>query len=590
MLLFFPSAALNSAIAAQDRPASSPAAGINSSGFVPEIDGFGFQNYGGEPTTVDLTPVEMQRMFGEQVCAYKKGSNCTLTYPAQRWMDQAISAMRSGHCEGLAVLSDLIYFKRIDPQKFGSDSTIDLLLQNETLQREIGYWWVTQVTRPGGSLRIHDSPDAIVDVLSKAFDEGQEAEEWWVMGLYLEDGGSGHAVTPIAVQEMGNGTARILVYDNNWPKETRFIEINRTANTWRYQASINPNEASTIYSGNSSTKNLEIVSVRSRQGIQQCDFCDGMDDQSQPGRGAEISQKRVQIWQRGRANVLVSDENGRRVGFLDTGKPINEIPDAEIRMLRFDASSASSKGLPVIFVPGQQDSAASIKVNISSSENGSGKNSAETVIIAPGFAASTQIPDLVKGQQQRIELRQAGRDYSINLSGNLAETPTLTVETNQRQVTIEGMNIDPNGNINISVIQSQETFNISTLGNANPGKMQLRISSIDPENGELSTFQSLDLILRPGDAVSLNEGSPGRTGEPELYIAHQNGVSQSMGLRNTSSVASRNQAVAYSQTSTRLPDTASGSYTYNTSAMDVSSARSTDVSSMSTAPGVPFTF
>ena len=42
---------------------------INDSGFRPNIDGFSFQNYGDDPVTVDLTSAELQRMFGDKVCA-----------------------------------------------------------------------------------------------------------------------------------------------------------------------------------------------------------------------------------------------------------------------------------------------------------------------------------------------------------------------------------------------------------------------------------------------------------------------------------------------------------------------------------------
>lgn len=76
------------------------AANISDSGFRPDVDGFGFENYGEHPDTVDLTAIEMQRMFGGQVCASEAAGQCILTYPAERWMNQAISAMKSGHCEG----------------------------------------------------------------------------------------------------------------------------------------------------------------------------------------------------------------------------------------------------------------------------------------------------------------------------------------------------------------------------------------------------------------------------------------------------------------------------------------------------------
>src|SRR6476661_8357416 len=73
-------------------------------GFRPATDGFAFQNYTNASVQQNLTPVEMKRMFGEQVCA-DKNDPCTLTPPAQQVMDEVNKIMDGGHCEGMAALS-----------------------------------------------------------------------------------------------------------------------------------------------------------------------------------------------------------------------------------------------------------------------------------------------------------------------------------------------------------------------------------------------------------------------------------------------------------------------------------------------------
>ncbi|HSD58450.1 MAG TPA: hypothetical protein VLB04_09740, partial [Methanotrichaceae archaeon] len=402
-MLLAPNAILAYAIAAPDNSSGQPGSNeMDDGGFRPDINGFSFQNYGDDPSIVDLTPVEMQRMFGDKVCASTADGKCVLTYPAKRWMDEAIKAMGYGHCEGIAVLSDLIYYNQVSPSKFGGNSTIELSLQNELLQREIGYWWVTQVTNPGGSNKVYESPNSVLDALVKAFGEGQSATEWWVMGIYQPDGTGGHAITPFAVDDMGNGTSRIQVYDNNWPKESRFVDVDRSSNSWRYVASINPNEPSEVYVGNASTKSLEIVSVSSRLGLQECDFCDEGNGSSLNNSKGALNGKHIQIWQDGKASTLVADEQGRRAGVLESGKFINEIPDAEIRNLRFGFGDDHP---PVIFVPIQSGSAPHINATINgmnNSENNSEKNKVDIAIIAPGFAVASSVPDLGQGQQQNI--------------------------------------------------------------------------------------------------------------------------------------------------------------------------------------------
>ena len=314
-------------------------------------------------------------------------------------------------------------------------------LQNELLQREIGYWWVTQVTNPGGSNKVYESPNSVLDALVKAFGEGQSATEWWVMGIYQPDGTGGHAITPFAVEDMGNGTSRIQVYDNNWPKESRFVDVDRSSNSWRYVASINPNEPSEVYTGNASTQSLEIVSVSSRLGLQECDFCDEDNSSSLNNSKGALNGKHIQIWQDGKASTLVADEQGRRSGVLESGKFVNEIPDAEIRNLRFGFGDDHP---PVIFVPMQSGSAPHINATISGMNN-SEKNEVDIAIIAPGLAVASSIPDLGQGQQQSIDLMPAGDGYDVSFRYNQALSPMISIDTDYQEITISGVNIEPDG-------------------------------------------------------------------------------------------------------------------------------------------------
>jgi hypothetical protein len=606
LVLLILSLALNAifagAMAASDSNAgSSNASGAiatEDSGFRPGINGFAFQNYGDDIATVDLTPAEMQRMFGDRVCACTKDGNCTLTYPARMWMEAAITAMRYGHCEGLAVLSDLIYFSKVNPSGFGGQNAIDLSLKDERLQREIGYWWVTQVTSPGGSEKIKDSPNAVLDTLTKSFALGKNADEWWVMGMYLPDGSGGHAITPYAVEDMGNGTSRIMVYDNNWPKNERYVEVNRTANTWRYQASINPNEQSTLYIGNASTKTLEIVSISSRLGQQKCEFCDADNGTaSDSGSGSTASSTssgtkgNIQIWQDGKANVLVTDDQGREVGFSDSGRMVNDIPDAEIRVLKF---APNEPPMPVIFVPlSSSDDAAGISVNVSStaandSENKSekiGKNQAKTSIIAPGFAVSSDVKDLQQGQHQSIDLVKKDEEYSMNITGNLLEAPIVAVGTDLNQITISGLNALAGNFISFSLNPASGTFNMLTGG---AGLMQFKMNTTNPLTGALSSFLGSDLSMNRGDSFSLNLANPGREGSsPSFSIERANGLTENMGLKdvsgNVSALKSQNNSKLNqsNMTTTTIPISTPSGMSMSDNSFDMSDDESFESPDMS---------
>lgn len=515
---------------------SQEGAAINDSGFRPNIDGFSFQNYGDDPVTVDLTATELQRMFGDKVCASTADGQCTLTYPAERWMNQAISAMKNGHCEGIAVLSSLMYYNETSPGSFGGSSVIDLSLQDILLQREIGYWWTTQVTRPGGSKKVLESPQAVLDTLAAAFGNGSGAGEWWVMGIYLPDGSGGHAITPYAVEDLGNGTARILVYDNNWPKDSRFIEVDTINNSWRYLASASPDEPNSLYSGNASTRNLEIVSLSSRLGLQECDFCGEKSTAGgSAGQGDGQGTKSIQIWQNGKARTLVTDEDGQRVGTLESGQFVNEIPGAEIRNLKFGLPGMGSSHPPVILLPLSLINDSHLAIDINSTANGSQKNQADTTIIAPGFALASSVPNLGQGQNQSMDLFSQGDSYNVSLSTSSQLSPTISIDTNYQRITLQGLMIDPSGRINISMDPALGAFSMSTLGNLKPGTLQLLMTSLDPASGASSTFKSLDLMLRPDDNVSMDlAGDFGQAGSPSLAVSRKNGGKQEMSLQTVS--------------------------------------------------------
>lgn len=542
-LLLASNAILLCAIAAPDNSSGQPKeTEINDSGFRPEVNGFSFPNYGDDPSIVDLTPVEMLRMFGDGVCASNAGGKCVLKFPAQRWMNEAITAMEYGHCEGIAVLSNLLYYNLVSPSRFGGKSSFELSLLNESLQREIGYWWVTQVTNPGGSNKVNESPNSVLDTLEKVFGEGRRANEWWVMGLYQPDGSGGHAITPFAVEDLGNGTSRILVYDNNWPKESRSVEVDRNSNTWSYIASVNPNEPSEVYTGNASTKSLEIVSISSRLGLQKCDFCSEENGSGLNNtRGSLNDQKHIQIWQDGRANTLITDEQGRRVGTLESGEHVNEIPGAEIRNLRFGFNKEHP---PVIFVPVKPGMAPHITATISGVNN-SGENNetienktdiADIAIIAPGLAVASSIPDLEYGQQQSIDLIPVGDGYSVNINCSQELSPTISIDTNLQQITISGANIERDGSINIGMDQTKGSFLMRTIGNRDPGAIKIQFASIDQESGKSSSFTSGDLSLQPNDGVSLNLADlRDEDHNPSLSIAHESGVVEEFNIIDISS-------------------------------------------------------
>lgn len=266
---------------------------IADTGFRVGTDGFGFENYGAQvceggsaanyffPSNssgscykvTNLTSAEMVRMYGSQVC--KNGSvnsdgTCTLTKTAESWMKQINQVVTNGHCEGMAVLSSLFYSGIENPADFGNKNVNKLTLKGNTkLQREIAYWFTTQWFMD--KYLIENDPTTQLKYLKNAFDK--DPNTVIPLGIYQKNMSGGHAIAAYAIVEKGNGIYYIMVYDNNYPNEERYITVDTNKNTWSYTASSNPWSTAGNYSGQGNSNRFQIAPIAPRLGTFDCDFC-----------------------------------------------------------------------------------------------------------------------------------------------------------------------------------------------------------------------------------------------------------------------------------------------------------------------------
>ncbi len=387
-------------------------------GFRPEVDGFSFENYGDEISPVDLTNVEMQRLFGKSVCS--GDDECTLIPNARRWMEENNKEMTGGHCEGMAVLSLLFYLGIEDPEKFGGATTHDLELEgNEPLQREIAYWWATQSTSPEEDFV--QGPNEVLKTLEKTFQAGENASDTWTVGVAREDGSGDHAVTPFAVQDVGNGIYEIPVYDNNYPDETKVISVDSNDNTFTYETATNPEEESNLYAGH----NLTLSGTNGRLMQQKCDFCqdDNSTDDDTSEKTAKPGKNRyVQVWHDGRAGMLIKDDQGRRLGKLGNGTLINEIPGAKVHGFRINKTKTLPKAAEgnrseyLYLLPSE--------INYSVSLDGASLNKTEKqeiTSIGPGYYTEVEGLALSPGSQGQVGFSSPKKSYeevSYQFDGN----------------------------------------------------------------------------------------------------------------------------------------------------------------------------
>ena len=484
---------------------SSPDSEI-ASGFDPGVHGFRFKNYDNRGEVVNLTAQDMQRLFGDPVCSRIADGSCTLTPTARDWMERANNAMNGGHCEGIAVLSQLTLIVLIAPQKFGDEIAFDLVLEgNEPLQREIAYWWMTQITHPGSSIKVNSAPGDVVKTLQEALNQGEDIEEAWVIGIYQPDRSGGHSITPTAVIDQGEGIFHLMVYDNNFPNETRPVIVDTNNETWQYQTRSRPDDPDLIYRGDESTKTLELVAISPRLEQQDCFFCrsgDGEDLSTKASLGIEGNI--FNIWLEGDADLLITDKAGQRLGYVD-GELVNEIPGAQVLWLRSQSETAGVELTPHYLVP--FDLGLDFLIDGSRLEI-PGYSSFSLIGSGGGFVAIDNIW-VQPGETQEVSVWADGENrYQVVYWPNDIETPVIKIGVESERPLADytflvQANEVTSSEDELNVIVDGETgeFILSTEYNVAPVSYGLYVKRVDQDNEFM--FARPDFSLDPKTTVTL---------------------------------------------------------------------------------------
>ena len=239
--------------------------------FDPKINGFGFQNYTNSKHVWqdDMNAGDMIRLFGAGAVCIKGNTaqDCVMKAAAREWMMQKLEAAGGGHCEGMAVASlrfatNKVFKGRTTAPQFQSpaQTTFQLKLDND-IENYIAYYWVTQTLQEIWGERqksMRTSPVAVVNQLIEGFKAGRETYPISFWKFANGKLGTGHSVTPFAVED-GGAFYRIHVYDNNYPGQTRYIIVEKAGKqNWKYITSSNPSEPPSAYAGNVDTKSIGV--------------------------------------------------------------------------------------------------------------------------------------------------------------------------------------------------------------------------------------------------------------------------------------------------------------------------------------------
>ena len=466
------------------------------SGFRPDKNGFGFENYGNSNKPVNLTPADVRALFGDQVCGAVNGDTCTLIPPAQQWMDELNNGMDGGHCDGMAAVSLLMYSGKLKPSDYGQDSIVALpFTGNDKLTRTIAYYFSTQTTAPSYSGIVEGTPSEIVNRLIDAFKNNTEQ---YAVSLRKRDNTGGHAITPYAIVDKGNNIVWIMVYDNNFPKAERYIEVDRGANTWKYTASTNPNEPSALYEGDADTKTLRLKPMSPRLQQQICEFCAAKAASQAPEMVKAILSNKVSArvsvkssyfadtsvqyneimlqphQADNKAQLLITDDQGHKLGFQG-GKLYTEIPGAVVT----DVDSAdlfTDNPSPVYRVP--------VGIKFTVTIDGSLIKQTELTDISmfgPGYDLAVEDIKVDPGDADTMTFSPDGKQISYKPSASEAPTIVLGIEHSGADYEFEltGATIEKGAAINASLDYDTGRLGIHVSGGQNASTYGLVVRRID---------------------------------------------------------------------------------------------------------------
>lgn len=289
---------------------------VADTGFRAHPDGFSFFNNGvpdqfnnalfGSPLKgpKNLDAEAMRSLMGKRVCAEKAATGpCTLTLAAQQWMDSANESMAGGHCFGFASTAAELFGKMLSPEQFqaGVTRTYDLGLRTP-ISRQIARNMAAQFTM--NVLDYRTSPRQAVNLLKRSLSAGSVPYT-----LFILWSGGGHALTPYAVFDRGDGKYDIGVYDNNYPDADRAIRVDTVKNTYEYLVMTTPDGEPEIAKGVIGLVPTDVIAQR-----QSCPFCPGANETTVQLKPVKT---RVPI------KTRLTDLDGKKIKGAVVNKPTN---------------------------------------------------------------------------------------------------------------------------------------------------------------------------------------------------------------------------------------------------------------------------
>lgn len=279
---------------------------VADSGFRPYPHGFPVPNWGtaesfaqnalvyGLPTRITLEQLEegeyedpaplnslaLRRSFGNGVCRDAKSidpktGQCDLILGAELLAQVVETFGLTGHCFGMAAAAAALYNGQLPANQLGA-SGLGINAANKMgnpAVQTITRLMIPQFLGPEAIFagQAGQSPTKIVQTLIQTLPNGTVPFVLTMMGQV-----GGHAITPYAVLDRGDGIYDIAVYDNNYPFRALAVTVDTNTDSFIYTSATNPNSPTYTWStANAST--LHLIGLDGALDVQRCPVCRGKD-------------------------------------------------------------------------------------------------------------------------------------------------------------------------------------------------------------------------------------------------------------------------------------------------------------------------
>jgi hypothetical protein len=254
----------------------------------------------------------------------------------------------------------------------------------------------------------HMTPAGIVRELERTLTAGNAKDL-----LEIFDDGDGHAITPVAVDRTGGSTARIEVYDNNWPGQTRDVRVNLRQNTWSYQL-----WSGKTWNGTAKTRTLQLADPSAGLGHQPCFIC--APDGKAGGPGKTLQLRLTADPRNGRhGSMLVADQRGNRAGFDEHGM-FNHIRGVRMFLPTTGPRPWRTQAPPTIELPSRN----SYEIELGDTAR-KGNVREDVRLIGRGFSVGADRIGIRKGEHDSLHVAKRARRVAFVNDARGVESPVI---------------------------------------------------------------------------------------------------------------------------------------------------------------------